>query len=63
MTITPKFEIKQKVYLKTDPDKALHFVISYLVYSEDKVLYTVSGFDGTATHYDFELDDYENRVV
>lgn len=62
MTITPKFQIKQKVYLKTDPDKALHFVVSYLVYPNE-VLYNVSGIGGVTACYDFELDDYENRVV
>lgn len=62
MKITPKFDFGQKVMVKADHHRGLNFVVSYTVMRGGEILYNLSNDQGVATYYDFELDDYENRL-
>jgi hypothetical protein len=54
MTPAYKFNLKETVYLKTDPDQLPRIVTGILIRPSHVVYYLISGIEETG-HYDFEI--------
>lgn len=63
MTFTPKFELKQEVFIKADEAKELHYVVSYTILQGGVIIYNLSGYNGAYAAYEFEIAEYELRSI
>lgn len=61
MVINNKFDIKQIVYLVTDPDQLPRMITSMRILPNDLLVYVLSGEGGDTGAYEFEIQ--EERTV
>jgi len=62
MIIDNKFNITDKVYLKTDPDQ-LERIVTRLMVSPSNVSYELTSGTNTSWHYDFEITEDVNVLI
>ncbi len=59
MTIKNEYELKQLVYLKTDPDQCVRIIISIHI-SVQGITYVLSCGDECSEHFAFEISKSKN---
>ena len=63
IVIDNKYEMKQIVYLKTDPDQFRRVIVGIRVCAEGAILYQLCCGPAESWHYDFEISDGQDVLI
>ena len=58
-----KFDLEEKVILKTDEERLVRLVTSIGIHPEERLLYGLTCAEGYSVHYDFEMEHITVEVI